>query len=212
MPRRDMTSGRSGTDTQVEPADESPTGFPRRTILKVGIVLMSALGMNTSATASGFGAEETTASEEQEDDNDVDEPEGFGSNVLVKYATFADDVAMSFSITYAEGEMGTKEVELDDSASVVVGEVTWEPGGTSGWHTHPGPVIVSVAEGELELVNEDDCVTRTYSAGEAFAAPGQGNIHIATNASDTEGAVAYVTWLGVPDGEPPTVWVEPPDC
>lgn len=186
-------------------------------MLKASAIAMGALGAIGPATASDYrGAgrldEEAVDGSNAGDDADVDEPEGFGSDALVEYATFADDVAMSVTITYAEGEMGTREVEMDDGASVVVGEVTWEPGGTSGWHTHPGPVIVSVAEGEIELVNEDDCATRAYSAGEAFVAPGQGNVHVATNASDTDGAVAYVTWLGVPEGEPPTVWVEPPDC
>jgi len=99
-----------------------------------------------------------------------------------------------------------------DASSVIVAKVTWEPEGTSGWHTHPGPVIVSVAEGELQLINERDCVERTYGAGEAFIDPGQGNIHVASNPSTTDTAVAYATFLGVPDGEPATVWVAPADC
>lgn len=192
-------------------------------MLKAGAVAMAALGAVTPATASrhsdvepgGDGSRGNDADDEEteaDDEAELDEPVGFASDPLVSHATFADDVAMGFSITYAEGEMGTREVEVEDGASVIVGEVTWEPGGTSGWHTHPGPVIVCVAEGEIELVNEDDCVARTYSAGEAFAAQGQGNVHVARNVSDTDGAVAYVVWFGVPDGEPGTVWVEARDC
>jgi PhzF family phenazine biosynthesis protein len=49
-------------------------------------------------------------------------------------------------------------------------------------------------------------------AGEAFVDPGQGNVHIASNPSTTADAVAYATFLGVPDGEPATVWVAPVDC
>lgn len=217
MSPKDTTGGRIETDGRVEPADDRSTGFPRRTILKAGALAMSAFGAIAPATARDSRAEKRAVDyadggTETEDDAAVDEPEGFAADALVKHATFADDVSMSFTMTYTEGEMGTREVEVDDGASVIVGEVTWEPGGTSGWHTHPGPVIVCVAEGEIELVNEDDCVARTYSAGDAFAAQGQGNVHVARNPSDTDGAVAYVTWLGVPDGEPGTVWVEPPGC
>lgn len=58
--------------------------------------------------------------------------------------------------------------------------------GTTGWHIHPGPAVVSVTEGELELVNARDCVTRTYRASDAFIDPGQGNVHTGTNPSEEE--------------------------
>ena len=50
-------------------------------------------------------------------------------------------------------------------------------------HEDP-PVIIAITDGEL--VNERDSVTRTYTAGEAFIDPGQGNIHTATNPSETD--------------------------
>lgn len=71
---------------------------------------------------------------------------------------------------------------------------------------------ISIESGELELTSELDCVGRTYTAGEAFVAQGQGNVHRATNRSESENAVVYATYLGVPDGEQPTMWVEPPGC
>lgn len=173
--------------------------------------------LNASAVAAGvlvsIGSTTAADSTAETSGNDVDEPEGFRVDVLSGHATFPDDVAAKFRVKYDEGACGAIVSNLpDDASSVVVAKVTWDPEGTSGWHTHPGPVVVSVAEGELELVNERDCVVRTYAAGEAFVDPGQGNIHVATNPSETDAAVAYATFLGVPDGEPATVWVEPADC
>ncbi|WP_199268417.1 cupin domain-containing protein [Halomarina oriensis] len=143
----------------------------------------------------------------------MDEPEGFSVELLAPHAAFPDSVAAGFLVDYEESDLGPITSLLPfDASSVVLAKVTWQPGGTSGWHTHPGPVIVTITEGELELINERDCVARTYTAGQAFIDPGQGNVHIAANSSTTEQAVAYATFLGVPDGKPATIWVEPVEC
>ena len=177
----------------------------RRDVLKASTMAAGTLAVAGSATADD--AKDDTAGD------GIDESEGFDVEVLAGHSPFPDDVAATFRIEYDSGDAGPIESNLSDDAScVVVARVTWGPEGTSGWHTHPGPVIVTVTEGELELVNERDCVTRTYAAAEAFVDPGQGNVHIASNPSDTDEAVAYATFLGVPDGDPATVWVEPPDC
>ncbi|EJN58334.1 cupin [Halogranum salarium B-1] len=152
------------------------------------------------------------AEPEDEPVAEVDSPEGFDVEVLSRHATFPDGIAAKFRIKYAESDKVTNSNLPVDASSVIVAKVTWQPEGTSGWHTHPGPVIVSITEGELELINELDRVVRTYTAGEAFIDPGQGNVHIASNSSETDIAVAYATFLGVPDGAPATVWVPPVNC
>lgn len=142
---------------------------------------------------------------------DVDAPSGFGATPLAAPAAFTDDVNAKFKVKYATGGTTVANV-ASDASNVLMARVTWQPGGTSGWHTHPGPVIVTVAEGALEVTNASDCITRTYAAGEAFLDTGQGNVHVARNASDSEGAVAYATFLDVPSGQPATAWAEPADC
>ncbi len=143
--------------------------------------------------------------------NEVDGPAGgFGAEVLAAHASFPDDVAAQFRLKYDRGPTIVSNLPRDAS-TMVVAKVTWPPGASSGWHTHPGPVLVSMVEGSVELTNARDCVIHTYSAGEAFLDPGQGNVHIATNVGETD-AVAYATFLGVPDGAPATEWVEPADC
>lgn len=177
-------------------------GVSRRTVLKAGAVTVGTLGLFTPVAARHDETEAGT----------VDAPEGFSVEILAGHANFPDDVAARFRVSYGWGS-GTIVSNLPrDASSVVVAKVTWEPEGTSGWHTHPGPVIVSVAEGELEVINERDCDAHTYVAGEAFLDPGQGNVHIASNPSTTDGAVAYATFLGVPDGEPATQSVAPVNC
>lgn len=177
----------------------------RRSVLKASAGAVGVLGMIASMSAVASA-----------DDNDEGGENGtqvdFSRVVLAQHATFPDDVSVAFNISYTEGNMGPVEIDQDEFLNVVVAKLTWEPGGTTGWHTHNAPVIATIEWGELEVTNELDCVGRTYSEGEAFVAQGQGTVHWATNPSGCKRAVVYATYFGVPDGEPPTIWVEPPDC
>jgi hypothetical protein len=64
------------------------------------------------------------------------------------------------------------------------------PGGHTGWHSHPGPSIVSVISGTASLYDGDDpsCTAATYAAGLGFVDRGGGHVHILRN----EGSVDLV--------------------
>lgn len=187
----------------------------RRNALKSGTV-MGLLGMTGTAAAAGSRDEHQ---DDGDDDSDVDEPEGFNVEILAGHAPFPDELAATFSLTFTDEDDGKDDygsasigahAHLDDESTMIVAEVSWEPGGMSGWHRHPGVVLVSTLEGELEVTWAQDCVPRTYSAGDGWFDPGE--VHKADNVSDDEPARAYAVFLGIPDGEPATIWVEPPDC
>ena len=57
------------------------------------------------------------------------------------------------------------------------------PGGTSGWHTHPGPSIVVVKSGTATLYDGDDptCTPQVYEAGSVFLDRGGGHTHLLRN-------------------------------
>ena len=63
----------------------------------------------------------------------------------------------------------------------VTQQITIAPGGTTGWHSHPGPVLVTVKAGALKLVyaNDPSCDGRVYKAGESFVDRGDENVHTA---------------------------------
>lgn len=88
-----------------------------------------------------------------------------------------------------------------DASDVVVQHITIAPGGHTGWHSHPGPVVVLVTSGELTLYRANDakCMPHSFSAGETFIDPGRGNIHIARNEGATPMEL-YATYLDVPPG------------
>jgi quercetin dioxygenase-like cupin family protein len=123
-------------------------------------------------------------------------------------ATFADDVAIKFKFELPEG--GKEVANLRDPSQVVTQEITIAAGGHTGWHSHPGPVIVQVRSGTLTYYAGDDptCTGRDYSTGDAFMDPGRGHVHIARNES-TDPLTLVAVYFDVPAGGSPRIDVSP---
>lgn len=102
-------------------------------------------------------------------------------------------------------------VHVDDVSDVVAAKLTIAEGGSVGWHVHPGSAIIMVQSGTFGVIEGHDCVLRHYSAGEAAFHLGQGHADVGFNVG--EGAVvAYVTFIGVPAGQPPTIAIPAEDA
>ncbi len=73
------------------------------------------------------------------------------------------------------------------------------PGGSFGWHSHPGPSLVIVKVGALTLYRGDGptCTAQVFEAGSGFVDDG-GDVHLVRNEGSIE-TVVYVTSL-VPRG------------
>ena len=73
------------------------------------------------------------------------------------------------------------------------------PGGSFGWHSHPGPSLVVVKSGALTLYRGDDptCTPEVVPAGSGFVDDG-GDIHLVRNEGSVD-TVVYVTSI-VPQG------------
>jgi Cupin domain len=96
---------------------------------------------------------------------------------------------------------------------IVVSELSFAPGGYSGWHSHPGKVIVGVARGAITIYRESDpaCAGTTYQAGDVFVER-PGIVHEARN-EGTVAAVVNVTYLNVtPGGSPRIDEAQPANC
>lgn len=62
------------------------------------------------------------------------------------------------------------ELKAHDDTDVQVRSAIASPGSYSGWHTHPGPVILAIKTGTLTVYDATDpnCEATVYSAGTAF--------------------------------------------
>jgi hypothetical protein len=106
------------------------------------------------------------------------------------------------------------KLKTKSSVDFVTQTITIGPGGTTGWHSHPGPVLVTVKAGALTLVYADDpsCAGQVYSAGESFVDRGDENIHTALNRGTTN-VELWATYLvpGAP-GAPFRLDAPDPGC
>ena len=76
-------------------------------------------------------------------------------------------------------------------------QITVVPGGSSGWHSHPGGAIVVVQQGSLTVYESvgGRCEITTYTAGQAFVErPGEVDQVINT------GTVPYILYRHLPAG------------
>ena len=102
-------------------------------------------------------------------------------------------IAASVHATGAGAKLDTRGPE-----QVLVTAITVDPGGSFGWHSHPGPVLVTVSKGTLVLYHAERhrCVRMPYSAGQGFVETG-GMVHLARN--ETTGPVELnATFLARP--------------
>jgi len=89
------------------------------------------------------------------------------------------------------------------NADAQIVDVAFDPGGYTGWHSHPGAEIVTVKSGAVTFkrVRGGACRINTYTAGQAFVAYPQ-DTFIVVNASATDSAVMVVVLFDIPTGGP----------
>ena len=114
-------------------------------------------------------------------------------------------------------EINTKS-ETDDRiqikskglTDVYVTTITVAPGGHGGWHSHPGPSIITIKSGEASFY--DDCdnpiVRRVYPAGTGFV-ENAGCVHLLRNEGDQD--LEVVVLQIVPAGAPRRIDEEAPN-
>jgi quercetin dioxygenase-like cupin family protein len=106
-------------------------------------------------------------------------------------------------ITFRVGKGREHElIQVHRARETVMQQIVIAPGGFTGWHSHPGPVVVLIKSGQMSFYDSEDptCTVRTYSAGQAFIDKGQGHVHIARNESQSENLELWATYFDVPPG------------
>ncbi len=116
--------------------------------------------------------------------------------VLSRHAAFPDDVSVKVKVKLPRQRADV--LNLKDAGNVVTARLVIQPGASFPWHTHPGPVIVSVVEGDLVYQQASDCIERSYGPQKAFVDPGT-KIHTAWNPGGAgQETVLVATFFGVP--------------
>jgi len=100
--------------------------------------------------------------------------------------------------------------QTKDPTDVRLQKLTFAAGSRSGWHHHPGLLIVAVQSGTVTL-SDRNCASKTYGPGMANGAVFIEGDDDTVQATSAGGAVAYVTII-VPRGAPSRVEDQVPFC
>jgi hypothetical protein len=77
---------------------------------------------------------------------------------------------------------------------------TWQPGGTTGWHSHPGHSLIIITAGSVTSYESDDpaCAPHVYTAPATFVDEGGDHVHMIRNETN-DVATGYAVQL-IPAG------------
>ncbi len=94
------------------------------------------------------------------------------------------DVAVRSALITEPSEYWKGRIETNEESDVYVVQNDFASGGTTGWHTHPGPSLVTVTMGEITAYESDapNCQSHVYHTGEGFVdRGGTHHVHMLVN-------------------------------
>jgi len=134
-----------------------------------------------------------------------------GSLTVGSGFTATADVRANVGPFHVQSKLDGFDVELKthDNADLEVVNQTGVPGATSGWHAHPGPVLVLIKTGVATLYEAGSCTAKTFPAGTTFI---EGTTpHVLRN--DGASTLEIVAVFVVPNGKARRIEADQPaDC
>ena len=141
-------------------------------------------------------------------------PQSGVTSVAIANGTFADigiftrtDIDPSVATHFWQVIIDTK-----GASHLYVVQNTVVPGGTFGWHSHPGPRLVIVKSGTATEYegNDPTCTPHVYQAPSTFVDAGEASGHLVRNESTTDNLVVIVVRL-IPEALVPTQRIDKPN-
>jgi quercetin dioxygenase-like cupin family protein len=103
------------------------------------------------------------------------------TTTIIAGPTVLEDVHLK-----SKSDVNEVQVKTKGLTDVYVVQNRIVPGGHTGWHSHPGPSIVSVVSGTATEYRSDDPNGTVYTAGTAFVDEGGDHAHIVVNEGHTD--------------------------
>lgn len=105
------------------------------------------------------------------------------------------------------------KIKTHGTSDLYVIDNTFAPnGGTSGWHSHPGPSLVFVVSGTITnyMAHGRHCMQEDYTAGQGFVDEGGDSVHKIVNNGAVAARTIAVQFL--PAGATRRIDMDEPDC
>jgi quercetin dioxygenase-like cupin family protein len=124
-------------------------------------------------------------------------PEGYKTSLVAVGRFGAIDVSSSFPDglkARANERLWLSLQQTKGESDVYVQNNLWAPGGSSGWHSHPGHSLIIVTVGTVTDYEGHDpsCKGQVYKAGMGFVDPGGDHVHILRNEGSVEARTVAV--------------------
>ena len=120
-------------------------------------------------------------------------------NVISATGTVNHDVHAHAHVALPGSEDGfSAEVETEGAANFIVQDVIFAPGGTTGWHKHPGVLLLSLTadSGSVDWYDAK-CVKHVYNAGDSWTEGTTLHDVVNTSSSNAHFIVTYIVAKGV---------------
>jgi quercetin dioxygenase-like cupin family protein len=88
-------------------------------------------------------------------------------NNILSFGSFDEDITKHIVRLGPRGTEWELKLKTHGASDVYVQESGLAPGGYSGWHTHPGLLVLTVIEGTLALYDAN-CTPRILEVGDVF--------------------------------------------
>jgi quercetin dioxygenase-like cupin family protein len=128
------------------------------------------------------------------------EAEGYKSTALALGRFREIDVTSGFQSgrkAAGDEQAGQLLQQTKGLSDVYVQSNTWAPGGSTGWHTHPGQSLVIVTAGTVTDYegHDPECRPHVYTKGMGFVDPGGEHVHNLRNEGDVEARTIAVQFI-----------------
>ena len=130
-------------------------------------------------------------------------PAGVVSNVIVAQGATLGPVKERAAV----GDSWAVNLEDKGQSEFYFQDLVVGPGGYTGWHSHPGLLLITVKEGGVEFYDKA-CTKYTYVAGQSFTEGAEPHAAMNRGTGNAHLLVAYI----VKKGEPRRIEAPQPQC
>jgi len=126
-----------------------------------------------------------------------------GRGTFSAFRVASDNSFFKFKASLRSGNGGDddhKSKASEPVADIVVRTTDYLPGSSTGWHTHPGPVFISVTQGEVSFYEVDDptCSPKVVRESEGYVDTGHGHIGRNETSNPAKDVVVAIAPVGLP--------------
>jgi quercetin dioxygenase-like cupin family protein len=130
-------------------------------------------------------------------------PAGVVSNVIVAQGVTLGPVKERADV----GDSWAVHLEDKGQSEFFFQDLVVGPGGYTGWHSHPGLLLITVKEGSVEFYDKE-CTKHTFAAGQSFTEGAEPHAAMNRGTGNARLLVAYI----VKKGEPRRIEAPQPKC